>query len=329
MNLIKLFVVLIVPIFFSIRTMGQNLPPIANPDGYTTFLNGTLTVTGANGLLSNDSDPDGGFLLVKPTPVSGPTNGILTLNSDGSFSFVPQNGNSADVFFEYKVCDDGIANELVSQFDFNAIPLTKATVGPNATTINPNAVQTDCGIRIGSGSGGNAGLDIVVPNTSGIFNFTSFAIDFEYRDQEGTADIISGGNFRIYHISADALGLRINIINGATGMPTIITRNLGNFGPGLSEYSVVYSEISGEIIYTINGVTSVFSVAPAFSPLNMGLAGNVTIGRFMDNSGTALPSLCSISITDSSSLCSLAEVVIRTNTSVITNKRITYRVNKN
>ncbi len=324
---IRLLVVISIPIFFSWPAISQNQSPIANTDSYETYLNKTLTVTAANGLLTNDIDPDGGFLVVNQTPVSGPTTGILTLSSDGSFSYIPLNGNSTPVFFEYEVCDDGTQNELVSRFDFNTVPLTTATVGPNATAINPNAVQTDCGIRIGSGSGGNVGLDIDVPNTSGIFNFTSFVANFEYRDQEAVADIISGGNFRIYHISANALGIRINVINGISGMPESYTMNLGNFGPGLSEYSVAYKEITGEIIYTINGVTSVFSVAPTFSPLNVSLASNVTIGRFMDNSGLNLPSLCSMSLTDSSSLCSIAEVMISTYASVLTNRKITYRVN--
>lgn len=309
---------------------GQNVAPTALPDSYSGFLNQTLTIDVAAGLLANDNDPDGGVLSVNPTPVSGPTTGTLSLNTDGSFVFNPLIGNTADVTFEYQVCDDGTANQIVSHFDFDTATLTDATVGPDAIGVNPNAVQTACGIRIGAGAGGSTGLDFEIPNTGGIFNFTSFNIEFDYQDNENTADIITAGNFRIYHITGNEVGISITVINSNTGISTTYTRNLGGFLAGNVTYSIEYQEQTGDIIYTANGTVTTFSnVAPDYSPLDTSLASNPIVGRFMDNAGGPDPSICRVVFTDTSILCDIATATINTLTSVITNRKITYRVNKN
>ncbi len=62
-------------------------PPVANNDAYSMhLLNVTLTVT-PPGVLGNDYDPDGDPLTAML--VTGPSNGLLTFNADGSFSYTP------------------------------------------------------------------------------------------------------------------------------------------------------------------------------------------------------------------------------------------------
>lgn len=208
--------------------------------------------------------------------------------------------------------------------------MSAASVGPNATFVNPNAVQTDCGIRIPSGfNGGNVGIDVEIPNTASIFNFTSFKIGLEYRDQESQADIVTGGNLRVYHIGPNRLGIRINVIDGITGLSTAYTQTLGNFLAGSSNYEIIYDEVTGNVIYTANGTETIFNIAPPSSPLDTSLATGITLGRFMDNSSRAFPSLCFFSVADNSLLCDTAFVNITVRASIITNKRITYRVKPN
>lgn len=324
------FIFLIISFLFILTAKAQNLPPVAVTDSYNIGLNHTLVVNAATGVLLNDTDPNGAVgLIINPSVVSNPSNGTVTLNNDGSFNFVPETDYTGSITFNYQVCDNGTPNELVSQFDFATSILTLATAGPNAISVNVNAIQTGCGIRIPAGStGGNVGLDVVVPNTTGIFDFTSFVIEIDYADREGTANIVEGGNFRIYHISANNIGVNINVIDGITGLSTSYTRDLGAFSPGTSSYVIEYDEITGDIIYTLNGTTTVFpNVAPDFSPLRASAAGNVTIGKFMDNAGSTTPALCKVAITDTSKLCSTGTVFLDMVLSVITNKRITYRVN--
>ncbi len=306
------------------------MPPVAVDDEYNGITNNIISVNASEGVLINDTDPESLPLRVSPNPITNPTNGTLVLNTDSSFVYTPNVNFIGIDMFEYQVCDSGI-DDLVSQFDFNTAALTDATVGPNGTSINPNAVQSGCGIRIPSGStGGSAGLDIVVPNTAGIFGFRSFRIEFTYRDNEGTADIISGGNFRIYHITANEIGVRVNVVNSVTGISTAYTLNLGGFGSNYNDYMVEYDEVTGDIIYRRNGVETRTEIAPDNSPLDISLAGNVTIGRFMDNAGNVNPSLCSISTTDTSKLCDTAQVTLNVlRVTVITNRNITYRVRGN
>ncbi|MCS6839199.1 MAG: Ig-like domain-containing protein [Roseiflexus sp.] len=67
--------------------VAPNQPPTAQPSGWTTTNRQTLTVP-APGVLTGASDPDGDTLTA--TLVLSPTNGTLTLNPDGSFTYVPQ-----------------------------------------------------------------------------------------------------------------------------------------------------------------------------------------------------------------------------------------------
>ncbi|MGQ0844337.1 MAG: Ig-like domain-containing protein [Sporichthyaceae bacterium] len=70
--------------------------PTAFADSYGTNEDTALTVPGP-GVLGNDSDPDGDPLTA--TLVTGPVNGTVTLNPDGSFTYTPDaNFNGADSF---------------------------------------------------------------------------------------------------------------------------------------------------------------------------------------------------------------------------------------
>ncbi len=79
-----------------------NSAPSASADRYSTAHNTTLSVA-APGVLSNDSDADGDALTA--TKLSGPTNGSLTLNANGSFSYTPTAGFSGDDSFTYRASD--------------------------------------------------------------------------------------------------------------------------------------------------------------------------------------------------------------------------------
>ena len=326
------FIVALLAVFLITPAMlhAQKAAPVAADDSYTAGLNSTLNVAASNGLLQNDSDANGNTTMsVQTTPVSDVANGVLNLNSDGSFDYTPNAGFIGTDSFTYQVCDDGSPSEVVSRFDFDTPTITTATIGPNATSVNPNAAQTGCGIHFPTGSGGSTGFDIVVPNTSGIFNFTSFEVSFEYQDQESQADIVTAGNFRIYHFRPNEMGLEIDVVNSVTGLTETFTQDFGNFLSGNNPYSVAYNETTGEVTYTANGSSTVYAVAPPNSPLDSSLATDIIIGERMDGSGSSTPSLCSMEFVDNSVLCDEADVSLTVIATVITNRNITYRVNKN
>jgi|GEM_PF-5313009 len=101
-------------------------PPTAINDTYTTVEDTTLNVS-SPGVLANDSDADGDSLTA--TLVSGPANGNLTLNSDGSFTYTPNANFDDSDSFTY-IANDGMADS------------NQATVTINITSVNDPPVAS-------------------------------------------------------------------------------------------------------------------------------------------------------------------------------------------
>ena len=78
----------------------------ANDDAY----NGNQGATITGNVLDNDTDPQGDTQMVDIglTPISGPSNGTLSINADGSFTYIPNDPNffGTDQFV-YEIFDDG------------------------------------------------------------------------------------------------------------------------------------------------------------------------------------------------------------------------------
>ena len=68
-----------------------NQLPVAVADSYTTEFETALAIDATAGVLASDSDPDGDTLTAEL--VTGPTNGSLTLNTEGDFDYVPNTKN--------------------------------------------------------------------------------------------------------------------------------------------------------------------------------------------------------------------------------------------
>ena len=86
-----------------VTNVVENTPPAAEDDSYDGLFEDTLVVDAANGVLANDTDDDNDDLTV--TELVGPANGDLTLNPDGSFEYLPQEGFSGQDSFTYTVSD--------------------------------------------------------------------------------------------------------------------------------------------------------------------------------------------------------------------------------
>jgi hypothetical protein len=83
-------------------------PPTAQNDNYAATAGVALTVNAADGVLANDSDPDGDSMTA--SLVSGPANGTLDFNSDGSFVYTSSPTFFGSVTFTYQVSAGGVTD---------------------------------------------------------------------------------------------------------------------------------------------------------------------------------------------------------------------------
>ncbi|GIV96622.1 MAG: hypothetical protein KatS3mg057_1279 [Herpetosiphonaceae bacterium] len=117
----------------NVTVSAVNDAPVGVDDFYNTNENTTLTVP-APGVLANDSDVEGDPL--NAVLDSGPSNGTLTLNADGSFTYTPDtNFDGTDIFTYF--ANDGL---LLSDIVTVTIAITPVD---NTPVANDQLVTTD------------------------------------------------------------------------------------------------------------------------------------------------------------------------------------------
>jgi VCBS repeat-containing protein len=120
-----------------------NDAPVAVDDAYSVNENTTLNIV-APGVLNNDTDADGDMLT--SSLVTDTTSGTVTLNSDGSFVYMPTFGATGTDSFTYKV-NDGTADSNVATVTItliaNAPNVKPVAVNDFATTSQNTSVDID------------------------------------------------------------------------------------------------------------------------------------------------------------------------------------------
>ena len=108
------------------------------PNSYTNAEGATLTVDATNGVVTNDVDPNG--LTLSATVVANPTYGTLTLNADGSFTYVHDGTENRKDSFTYNLKN---ANDDESKSTFVVINNTNVNDAPTSSgttfTLNEGA----------------------------------------------------------------------------------------------------------------------------------------------------------------------------------------------
>jgi VCBS repeat-containing protein len=98
------------------------------PNSYTNAEGATLTVDATNGVVTNDVDPNG--LTLSATVVANPTYGTLTLNADGSFTYVHDGTENRKDSFTYNLKN---ANDDESKSTFVVINNTNVNDAPTSS----------------------------------------------------------------------------------------------------------------------------------------------------------------------------------------------------
>ncbi len=89
-----------------------NDAPGAVDDAYAVGAVTAFSVPALSGILANDSDPAGDPLTA--VLVSGTTNGILTINADGSFTYTPNPGYTGADAFLYQASDGVLLSNIAT-----------------------------------------------------------------------------------------------------------------------------------------------------------------------------------------------------------------------
>jgi parallel beta-helix repeat protein len=113
-----------------VQRVGQ-LPSAGN-DLYTTAENTTLRVAASTGVLANDTDPND--LPLTPVLAQGPADGQLTLNPDGSFTYIPNLDDNGTDSFTYRD-SDGLAQSNLATVTLIVTPVNQPPVA-NPLTVS-------------------------------------------------------------------------------------------------------------------------------------------------------------------------------------------------
>ncbi len=132
------------PISVTITVTNTNDAPVANNDTIVVAINGTATTldNGNTSVTDNDTDPEGDSLTV--TLVSSPTNGTLTLNPNGTFSYV-QGGTAGSDSFTYKVSDGTLdSGNATVDINLSCSPCTESFIEAGANGVSFSYTDCNC-----------------------------------------------------------------------------------------------------------------------------------------------------------------------------------------
>lgn len=169
---------------FSISDLGAEAPQSVD-DNYQIEMNSTLTVITAEGVLSNDFDLNDNDLTA--SVINDVSFGSLTLNPDGSFTYIPDTGYAGPDSFSYQV-SDGTLNSAVATVNITIIGeqtgyyIWKSTIGWNPE--NDQSATAD-------------------PDHDGINNFLEYALDSDplVADTSGLPTLTASGDNFLYNFN--------------------------------------------------------------------------------------------------------------------------------
>src|SRR5213075_516918 len=121
----------------TITVGGVNDAPVAVDDSYTTLEDTILNVP-AIGVLTNDTDVDGDTLSA--ILVSQPTHGVLTLNTNGGFSYLPATNYLGSDSFTYRA-NDGALNSGIATVTITIGGVNDAPVAVDDSYTTPEDTQ--------------------------------------------------------------------------------------------------------------------------------------------------------------------------------------------
>jgi VCBS repeat-containing protein len=212
----------------SLTITAVNDAPVAADESYNTSEDAPLSVS-VPGVLGNDSDVDGNTLTA--IQVSSPSNGSLTLNSDGSFTYTPnQNFNGSDSF-TYKAndaqADSNLATVTITVNPVNDDPTANTDAATVAEDSTNNAINVLANDSCAPDTGETLTVTAVSTPTHGTTAFTASGVTYtpaaNYFGSDSFTYTVSDG-----HGGSDTATVNITVtnVNDAPVLTSSVAMNL-------------------------------------------------------------------------------------------------------
>ena len=169
----------------NISIVPQNDAPVANTDSLSIIEGGTVVVlgSGAGSVLANDTDAENNPLTaVLDSDVS---NGTLTLNADGTFSYTHNGGETGSDSFSYHA-NDGFLNSGITTVTISVTPQNDAPVA----AADSNSVVEDSPTNTATGNVLTNDTDVDGPSLT-----VSNVVALNNTGTYGTLTISSDGSY--------------------------------------------------------------------------------------------------------------------------------------
>lgn len=248
---------------------NNTAPEAVDDENFTTYEDVTLEIV-APGVLGNDLDADNDDLSA--VLVNGPAHGVLTLNSDGSFSYNPEVGYRGEDFFTYTAFD-GTDHSDVATVTINVIqPPTLAIVAEDATLPEGQSGHTSFTFTV-TRTGDTSGISTASYTVSGS---GADAADFGGTMARGSVTFAAGDTSQVITIT----------VTGDT-----VVENDEDFTVTLSNPSVDTVLETATATATIINDDASLAISPASVSQVEGQSGTIaytyTVTRSGDTTGTA------------------------------------------
>jgi VCBS repeat-containing protein len=232
----------------TINVAAANDAPVATADAYATDQDTALAIDAAAGVLANDTDPDGDPLSA--ILVTGPTNGTLTLNADGSFNYTPTTGFTGTDTFTYKANDGTLESETTVTITVNPVETAPEVVDDAYSTGEDVVLTADAEMGVLANDfdpeGGTLTAAIVTTTTHGTLTLNADG-SFTYTPEANW----NGTDTFVYEVSSSTGGsieaTASIIVEPLNDAPLAVDDVFGVLGTELSETVMANdSDIDGD-----------------------------------------------------------------------------------
>jgi VCBS repeat-containing protein len=279
-------------------TIGANNAPVANNDAFSVKQGGTVVTAGATSVLTNDTDAEGSPLTA--TVVTSPANGTLTLNANGTYTYLHNNSATTTDSFTYKA-NDGTSDSDIATVNITItapVATTNTWTGGTSTDFlaasnwtasdapNPVLFGTLATFTVPTGTANSPVLNSNYDTVSGAANCVALNVNSGAvlaananiaTSSTSTTTLVSGTLNINAGATCDLLRLYIGNTNGSTG---IINVNTGGTLSGNNFWRL--GAVSGS-----TGTINIDGGTFAYSGANGVALGHASTGNINLNSGTA------------------------------------------